>query len=240
MAASALDGLRVLDLCDETGRLAGKLLAEAGADVVRLGTGISGASLPGAAGARGGVLDWWFEAGVRHAPLDLDDAADRERFRALAARCDLLLETEPPGRLAALGLDYADLALLNPALVHVSLTPFGREGPRAGWQTSDLVANALGGALSVTGDPDLPINPWGRQAYTTGGFYAAVCGLAALLAAGQTGRGQHIDLSLHEAVISCTEHVLMGWFYQDLLPGVQREQPFGVYKRQRSLHWSGA
>jgi crotonobetainyl-CoA:carnitine CoA-transferase CaiB-like acyl-CoA transferase len=240
MASSgALEGLRVLDLTNESGRFAGKLLAEAGAEVVRLYGGASGAPMRGAAGERGGVLDWWFDGGTRRELLDLETPAGRERFQMLARHADLLIETEPPGRLAGIGLDYPDLQPLNPALVHVSLTPFGREGPRADWRVSDLVANALGGVLSVTGDPEQPINPWGRQAFNVGGFYAAIAGLVGVHLARQTGAGQHIDLSLHEAVISCTEQVLMGWFYQDRLPGVQRE-PVGIYRRQRSLHWTGA
>jgi crotonobetainyl-CoA:carnitine CoA-transferase CaiB-like acyl-CoA transferase len=82
--------------------------------------------------ARGGLLDWWYEGGTRRLPLDLASDADREAFRQLAARADLLIETKPPGRLAALGLDYPNLADANPRLVHLSLTPFGRTGPRAG------------------------------------------------------------------------------------------------------------
>jgi benzylsuccinate CoA-transferase BbsE subunit len=233
MSDGALAGLRVLDLSDETGRFAGKVLAEAGADVVRVRQGEAGPAMSGPAGDRGGLLNWWFDGGTRLLPLDLDDSEDRATFRDLAARADLLIETEPPGRLAALRLDYPGLAPLNPALVHVSLTPFGREGPRAGWAVSDLVSAALGGVLSVTGDPDRPLNGWGRQTGTVGGFYAAICGLAAVHAARATGRGTHIDLSLHEAVISCTEQVLMYWFFR-------RRLPRAIAQRQRALHWSGA
>src|SRR4051812_23589202 len=64
---------------------------------------------------------------------------------------DLIIDTVAPGRLAEWGVDHADLVAANPRLVQVSLTPFGRTGPRAGWQMSDLVAAALGGPLSVCG-----------------------------------------------------------------------------------------
>lgn len=231
--SGALEGLWVLDLTDDSGRLAGKLLAEAGAEVVRLRTRSSGPTMVGAAAERGGLLDWWYDAGTRRVPLDLDSGEGQRAFRDLAERADLLIETEPPGRLAALGLDYADLRLLNPRLVHVSLTPFGREGPRAGWQTSDLVSAALGGVLSVTGEPDQPLNSWGRQTFNVGGFFAAIVGLAGVYAARGEGQGQQIDLSLHECVITCTEQVLMYWFFRHLLP-------IAVAPRQASLHWSGA
>ena len=230
----ALAGVRVLDLTDESGRLAGKLLAEAGADVLRLRPGVPGVAMSGAAGSRGGVLTWWYEGGTRSVPLDLDRAADRETFRDLARRADILIETQPPGRLAALGVDWADLLVLNPRLVHVSLTPFGRTGPRAHWQVSDLVASALGGVMAVTGTPEQPLHGYGRQAFNTAGFYAAICALAGLHVARERGQGQHVDLSLHQSVISSTEQVLMYWFF--------RTFPLfgdGIARRQAALHWSG-
>ncbi len=229
---TALAGLRVLDCSDESGRLAGRLLADLGADVLRVRRGVSGAALSGAAGERGGVLDWWYDAGTRAAPLDLDGADGRESFTALVARSDVLIETEPPGRLAALGLDHATLAAANQRLAHVSLTPFGATGPRAHWQTSDLVASALGGVLAVSGTEDAPLNGWGRQSFNVGGFYAAIAALLAARTARAEHRAVHVDLSLQQCVLSCTEHVLMYWFFQDWFPG-------GLARRQASLHWSG-
>ncbi|HSD11571.1 MAG TPA: CoA transferase, partial [Candidatus Binatia bacterium] len=132
--------------------------------------------------------------------------------------------------------DFPDLEPLNPRLVQVSLTPFGRSGPRADWQTSDLVASALGGVLSVTGTPDAPLAGWGRQAFNTAGFFAAISGLAALYVAQRTGRGQHVDLSLHECVAACTEQVMMYWFFQSVFAAMGRP---AVAPRQGALHWSG-
>jgi len=230
-ADAALTGLRVLDLTDESGRLAGKLLAELGADVVRLRRGVAGAPLPGAAGARGGVLDWWYDGGTRALPLDLDDPRACDALRELVARADVLLEAEPPGRLARLGLGFDDLARVQPRLAHVSLTPFGADGPRAHWQASDLVAGALAGVLAVTGTPDRPLNGYGRQSFHVGGYYAAICALAAARTARRDGRAVHVDLSLQQCVLSCTEQLLMYWFFQDVFPG-------GVAPRQGSLHWT--
>jgi crotonobetainyl-CoA:carnitine CoA-transferase CaiB-like acyl-CoA transferase len=229
----ALQGLRVVDLSDASGRLAGKLLAEAGADVVRLRSQESGPPMTGPAAAHGGLLDWWYDGGVRRADFDLDTAAGQQAFRDLAGRADLLIETGPPGRLASLHLDYPDLERLNPRLVHVSLTPFGRSGPRAGWQMSDLVAAALGGPLSVGGEPDSPLNSWGRQTFNVGSLFVAVTALAGVQGARRSGHGQLIDLSLHESVITCTEQILMFWFFRDVLPTA-------IAPRQASLHWGGA
>lgn len=235
MTDAPLSGLRVIDLTGDTGRFATKLLAECGASVARLGTGTAGPAMqaPDAA-ARGGLLDWWYDGGKIALDVDLDREDGRDALRRLAARAHLLVETQAPGRLGALGLDHSDLVGINPRLVQVSLTPFGRTGPRAGWQTSDLVAAALGGVLSVSGTPNQPVNPWGRQAYNFGGFIAAVSGLAAVRAARLTGRGQHVDVSLHEVVCSTIEQLFFQYWFDDLLPYPK------VAPRQGSLHWAGA
>jgi benzylsuccinate CoA-transferase BbsE subunit len=122
----ALQDLRVIDLTDDTGRFATKLLTEAGADVIRVGPDSPGAAMQGEAGKYGGLLDWWYDGGKQRLALNLDSPDGQRQFKDLAARADLLIETEPPGRLARLGLDFPDLHALNPRLVHVSLTPFGR------------------------------------------------------------------------------------------------------------------
>ncbi len=229
----ALQQLRVLDLTNDTGRFATKLLTEAGADVVRLGQGSSGQTMRGEAGRCGGVLDWWYDGGKQCVEVDLDSTEGQRHFKELVARADLLIETEPPGRLVQLRLDFPDLQMLNSRLVHVSLTPFGRTGPRAHWQISDLVAAALGGVLSITGTPEEPLNGWGRQCFNTAGFFAAICGLAGVHAAQATGHGQHIDLSLQQAVIACTEQMLMYWFFPKFFSTA-------IAPRQASVHWSGA
>ena len=83
-------------------------------------------------GARGGLLDWWLEGGKRWVDVDVATEAGRTAYRRLAETADLVIETQPPGRLAELGIDRDDVAAANPALVQVSLTPFGRTGPALG------------------------------------------------------------------------------------------------------------
>src|SRR5947209_8625663 len=150
MAAEPLAALRVLDVTDDLGRFATKLLAEAGASVVRVTTGHEHGPrmVDPAAAERGGLLDWWYDGGKISMPLRLDDDTDRQRYRELAAGADLIIDTVSPGRLTELGLDHAALAADHPRLVQVSLTPFGQHGPWAHWSTSDLVAGALVGVLS--------------------------------------------------------------------------------------------
>ena len=136
-----LEGLRVVELTDATGRFAGKVLAESGASVARIGRLTPGPAMRDTdLGHRGGVLDWWLDGGTRWIDADIATTDGQGVYRRLAERADLVIETQPPGRLGDFGVDHADVSTSNPALVQVSLTPFGRTGPRAEWQTSDLVA----------------------------------------------------------------------------------------------------
>ncbi len=231
-----LDGLRVVDLTDDSGRFSTKVLAEMGASVVRVhdGAGVThGPSMSNPAAAdRGKLLDWWFDAGKLSVPLDLASDEGANTYRKLVAAADLVIETTRPGRLAELGLDYSDVAPLNPSLVQVSLTPFGRTGPRANWVATDLVAAALGGTLSVCGTPDDPIVPWGRQSFSAGSSIAALSGLAAVRAARASGRGEHVDVSLQEAVSSSLEQIWFQYHYDDVLPYDK------IAPRQGSIHWT--
>lgn len=234
-AVGPLAGLRVIDLTGDLGRFGTKLLAEFGADVCRpSGWGSRGREMPGPAGRFGGHLDWWFDVAKIPIEIDLDTESGQRRYRELAASADLIIESMPIGYLDERGIDHLQLEAENPTLTQVSLTPFGRSGPRAHWQASDLVAGALGGVLSITGDPDEPLNSWGGQNYNFGGFAAAICGLAGVRSARVHGRGQLVDLSLHEVVVGSIENLFMQYFYDDLLPLPK------VAARQGSLHWLGA
>ncbi|MEM9565002.1 MAG: CoA transferase [Actinomycetota bacterium] len=231
-SSGPLSGLRVVDLTGDLGRFGTKLLAEYGADVCRpAGSGQGGRPLPGPAGRRGGHLDWWYDAAKTPIALDLDDDVGRSTYRRLAAGADLIVESLPVGHLAERGIDHADLVDANPTLTQVSLTPFGRTGPRSGWEGSDLVAGAMGGVLSITGTPDEPLNSWGGQNHNFGGFAAAICGLAGVRAARRDGTGALIDLSLHEVMAGSIENLLMQYVYADEL-GLP-----AVAARQGSLHW---
>ncbi len=228
----ALSGLRVVDLTGDAGRFATKLLTELGADVVRAGTAAPGLPLADpAAAALGGVADWWYDGGKRRCPVDLSTPAGQDAYRRLALAADVVVETERPGRLADAGIDYTDISAVNPALVQVSITPFGRTGPRVQWLGSDLVAAAMGGMMALTGLADRPLNVWGRQAYNYAGFVAATSGVAAALSARSTGRGAHLDLSIHETVTGSIENLFMQYFFDDLLPLPK------VAPRQGALHW---
>ncbi len=231
--SNPLDGLRIIDLTNDSGRFATKLLTEMGADVVRVtAKGSSGHTMTDDhAAERGGVLDWWYDGGKRRHVLDLDTDAGRDGYRTLIKNADLVIETETPDRLDQLGIDHGQMLLINPSLAQVSITPFGRTGPRRHWVSSDLVSAAMGGSLSVTGLPERPLNIWGRQVYNFVGFLGVLCGLAAVLAARQDGKGRHADVSIHETLTGSIEHILMQFNFDDVLPLNK------VAERQGALHW---
>lgn len=232
---SPLAALRVIECAGWNGVLAGRLLADAGADVVRVvpRSGDPLASEPPFFGAKGpSIQATWYNAGKRVLTLDLESANGRDEFLRLVAAADILIEDWEPGRPV---VAQSDLGEANPALTRVSVTPMGLDGPLAGWRVNDLVANALSGSASVTGNASTPpISGYGNQSHHTVGLYAAVCALAAHRAAKASGSFQHVDLSAHEALVSCTEQVLMEWFFPE---GVWKTN---IARRQGSVHWSGA
>src|SRR5262249_55843588 len=142
-----LDGLRVLDLSDESGWLAGKILGDMGADVIKVEP--PGGDLVGRRGPYlGGVADperslAWLALNTSKRGIQLDLARDRDTFIALVRRSDVLLETRAPGELAAQGLGYNELRQVNPRLVYCAITPFGQTGPYAQWRGGDLISVAM-------------------------------------------------------------------------------------------------
>jgi crotonobetainyl-CoA:carnitine CoA-transferase CaiB-like acyl-CoA transferase len=206
-----LDGLRVLDLAHERGLLCGQILADLGADVIlveppegararRLGPFYKDEphrerSLHFAAWARG----------KRSLALDLDTDEGRARLRELARGADFLIESDTPGEMAARGLDFASLERVNPALVYVSLTPFGQDGPKARYATTDLVVLASGGAHYLTGDPDrAPLRLSVPQAFLHAAADGALGALIAHFERERSGRGQHVDVSAQQSLTLAT------------------------------------
>jgi crotonobetainyl-CoA:carnitine CoA-transferase CaiB-like acyl-CoA transferase len=204
-----LSSIRVLDLCGEAGFLAGKIFGDLGADVVKVeppGGDLRGRRAPYLDGVRDPErsLAWLaLNTSKRGITLDLEANAGRAMLQRLLAATDVLLDTFAPGALEAWGLDPASLARLHPRLVRCAITPFGQTGPHSRLRASDLVVVAMGGNASMTGDPDRP--PL-RCTLPTSYYHAApeaVLGaLMALQAREATGRGQLVDVSLHECQLA--------------------------------------
>ncbi|MEE3329222.1 MAG: CoA transferase [Myxococcota bacterium] len=200
-----LDGIRVLDLSGEAGLLAGKILGDLGADVIKV-------ERPGGDPTRRGPflgdiedpersLPWLaLNTSKRGVTLDLEVTEGRELFHRLAATADVVLETDKPGALDAVGIGFASLGEANPRLIWCALTPFGQQGPYAGYEGSDLSVVALGGNAFATGWPDRPPVRCTMPAGYYHGAPEAALGIAmALYAREETGAGQFVDVSLQEA-----------------------------------------
>ena len=227
---SALAGLRVVELASERIAWAGKLLGDMGADVVLVeppGGDPSRRHAPFAndSGDPDDSLYWWhYNTSKRSVVLDLEQPAARDAFRALVRTADVLIESESPGRLADLGLDYADLVAVKADLIHVSMTPFGRETSRRDEPATDLTLIAGGGPAWSCGYDDHslpPIRGGGNQGYQIGCHYAVMSALTAIFHHGATGEGQLVDVSMHAAANVTTE--MASYFYLVAGETVQRQ-----------------
>ncbi|MCH8815599.1 MAG: CoA transferase [Chloroflexi bacterium] len=205
-----LSPYQVLDLTNERGLLCGQILADLGADVIAVEPpeGNSARRLGPFAGDerdREHSLYWWaYSRNKRSVTLDIATEQGREQFLRLARDAHFLIESEPVGRMAELGLGYEDVAAMNPALVYVSISAFGQTGPKAAFAESDIVVSASGG-LEI-GDADrAPLRFSVPQAYLHAGAEAAGAALIAHHERQRSGRGQHVDVSAQQAVAVTTQ-----------------------------------
>lgn len=202
-----LAGLRVVDMADEKGELAGRLLADLGADVIRVEppSGARSRSLPPFHDGQ----SLYFavrntnERGLR---LDLHDDTDRDRLLELLADADIWIETTPPGTLAEVGLDPAEVSARFPDLVVASITDFGQTGPYRDHVATDPVMVAMSWMLFRAGVPELPpVLPPGAMAYDVVGITGAFAALAGYLQRLRADGAPHIDVSVIEAVQQTTD-----------------------------------
>lgn len=199
--------LRVLDLSDHRGQLAGAMLADLGADVVLVeppGGSAARAVGPFVAGRdddpEASLWFWSYNRGKRSIVLDLDTDEGRDRLAELAAGADVVIESDRPGAMAARGLGADDLTALNPALVYTSITPFGQSGPKAHWAATDLVVSAASMLSNIIGDDDRPpLRIPLDQCFLHASAEAAAATMIALRERSRSGRGQHVDVSAQQA-----------------------------------------
>jgi crotonobetainyl-CoA:carnitine CoA-transferase CaiB-like acyl-CoA transferase len=218
--SAALDGLRVLDLADEKGLPCTKFLADAGADVVKIeppGGDATRKREPFAGDDPGPERSLYFlhhNANKRGVTLDLATAEGQDLFRQLAKTADVVVETFSPGTMEGWGLGYEALAALNPKIVVASITLFGQTGPFKDYQGGELVAFALGGLMSMSGEPGgPPVVAPGELSCGIASMHAALAIQVALWHRLKTGRGQHIDVSLAEAATHAGSYVTPRYSY---------------------------
>lgn len=204
--ASLYGGLRVLDLADRDNLLAGKLLADMGAtvDKVDVAADVTGndSEADDAASWRERLVDTAYNRGKGRMVVDLDDLSSLRHLREQVLTADVFIESGVPGSLRPYGLDYDTVRTFRPDLVYVSITPFGQTGPHSSFVAADIVLQAMGGHVAVTGDAERPPLSVGVEvAYRHAGAEAAAAAALAIYHRQRTGIGQHVDVSVQACVI---------------------------------------
>ena len=225
-----LAGLRILDLSRIlAGPTCTQLLGALGADVLKVerpGQGDDTRAwgppyVKDAAGADTSESAYYLCANrnKRSVAIDFRTSEGASLLRRLAGRCDVLVENLKVGTLAKYGLGYADLHALHPRLVYCSITGFGQTGPRKDQPGYDFLVQAMGGIMSLTGEPEgQPMKTGVGIADVMTGMYATVGTLAALRHRDATGEGQHLDLALFDAQVSWLINGALNYLTSGALP----------------------
>jgi crotonobetainyl-CoA:carnitine CoA-transferase CaiB-like acyl-CoA transferase len=228
--SAALSHVRVLDLSRVlAGPWATQVLADLGAEVIKVerpGSGDEtrgwGPPWLGAGGAAARESAYFASAnrGKRSVTIDLSRAEGQALVRRLAARADVLFENHKVGALARRGLGWEDLAALNPRLVYCSISGFGQGGPYRDRPGYDFLVQAMGGLMSVTGEPDgAPTKVGVAMTDILTGMYAATAALAALAERERSGRGQHVDLALLDVQVAALANQAESFLVTGRAPG---------------------
>lgn len=219
---TALNQIRVVEQGTFiTGPCAGMMLADLGADVIKIESAGNGDPYRS---FKTGFYSAHFQAynrNKRAIGLDLKSETDREIFYRLITQADVYIQNFRPGAAARIGADYETLSRINPKLIYCSISGFGPDGPYSQRPVYDSVAQAVSGFLSVSIDPQQPrfIGPALADAIT--GIYASLGISAALVERNRTGKGKRIDISMVEAMMHFAVEPFMGYF-------ALGEEPSGV------------
>ena len=232
-AQGPLSGVRVLDLSRVlAGPWATQTLADLGAEVIKIERPDAGDDTrhwgppftTTTDGSRGDAAYFMCaNRGKKSVALDIASPDGAKAVRRLAATCDVVVENFKTGGLKKYGLDYAGLSAVNPRLVYCSITGFGQDGPDAHRAGYDYMIQAMGGLMSITGQPD---GAPGAEPMKVGvavvdlftGLYASNAILAALWHARATGEGQHVDIALFDVQAAMLANQATNWFVSGTAP----------------------
>jgi len=215
---SALSDIRVLDLSGEAGMYCGKLLADLGADVIKIEPPEGdparhvGPFYHDEADVEKSLSFFYLNTSKRGITLNLQLSDSRELFRRLVRTADVVVESFPPGYLDGLGLGYQGLCQIRPDIVLTSVTGFGQWGSHAHYKAPDIVGVATSGVMWLAGYVDDPPNLlYGNQGYLSASIQAAAGTLMALYHRDLTGEGQQVDVSMQEALSIAQETAMQTW-----------------------------
>ncbi|MBE0480053.1 MAG: CoA transferase [Dehalococcoidia bacterium] len=235
----ALEGIRVLDLTRMYGGpMCTMLLAELGADVIKVEIPQAGDGVRNLSPMTGGMESYPFailNRGKRGVTLDLSSPEGKAICREMAKKSDVFIENFTPGVTDKLGLSYEELKAANDRIVYASISGYGHTGPSRFLPAFDTIIQAMGGLISVTGHPDTPPTKVG-PAVADLGIYCALAILAALQHRSRTGQGQHIDISMQDCVWAITAiqylplYLMSGQEPQRIGNRMTEVTPFNVYR----------
>jgi crotonobetainyl-CoA:carnitine CoA-transferase CaiB-like acyl-CoA transferase len=217
-----LKGIRVLDLSRVlAGPYCTMVLGDLGADVIKVespeGDETRGWGPPFAAGESAYYL--CVNRNKRGIVVDFKSAEGRDLLHGLIQRSDVLVENFRPGSLARFALDFGPVSAINPSLIYCSITGFGQTGPLRNKPGYDFMIQAMGGLMSITGEPDgEPMKVGVAVADLFAGQNAVIAILAALQARTHTGKGQHLDISLFDSQVGMLANVASNYLISGSLP----------------------
>ena len=221
-----LSGYRVLDLAGPLGLHCTKLLADMGADVIKIEppSGDESRRIPpfkdDSPHPEKSLYFLHFNTNKRSITLDIEKPDGRAILFELARKADVVIETFRPSRAKELRLTYPDLSAGNSDLIVASITPFGHTGPWRDYKATDIAGLALGNLLYLAGEPgEPPLQPPGEIAYGMASTYGAFGIAVALYHRSESGRGQHIDVSMHECAAHIAGYFIPNYGYTGAKPG---------------------
>ena len=245
----ALEDLTVLEITDDKGMYAGKLLADMGATVILIEpptghaarhVGPFASNIPD---LNSSLLFWYNNTNKKSTTIDIQTDTGASIVRDLVKSVDIVIESTPPGYLESLGLGYSQLSEINPKLIMTSITPFGQTGPYRNYEASNLVLMAMSGIMNSCGYDDLPGSPPiscdGLQGYATGCNLAVIATLTALYHRDINQEGQWIDCSIYEALSGTTEAAMPNWYFNKQTPFRQTGRHHGVVATPSTQYESG-
>ncbi len=220
--AGPLEGIRILDLSWVlAGPFATMVLSDLGAEVIKVEKPQTGDLARGNGPFIDGESSYFLSLnrGKKSITIDLQTPQGKQVFLELVKKVDVVVENFVPGTMKRLGLDYEVLKKQNPGLIYAAISGFGQTGPYAHNRAFDIIIQAMGGMMSITGEPDgPPVRPGASIGDITAGLFTSIGILSALLEHGKSGKGQMLDISMLDCQLAILENAFGRFFATGEVP----------------------